>query len=69
MMLATFGMSTLFATQDIHCKSLGYQMNFTTFLASYPGHVGGEMQPGIHCMRMRVITQNLGDFAYSRKLS
>ena len=38
-------------------------------LASYPGRVGGEKRPGIHCMRMRIITQNLGDFAYSRKLS
>ena len=38
-------------------------------LASYPGRLGGEKRPGVHCMRMRVITQNLGDFAHSRKLS
>ena len=38
-------------------------------IASYPGDMGGKKQPGIHCMCMHVITQNLGNFAYSKKLS
>ena len=38
-----------------------YSLTAPALLASYPGRVGGERQPGIDCLRMRDHSQkNLG---------